>query len=47
MPEMNISSQREIVEFYKEEFLKHKNRLRIQKEFYFDKSFSEIENGFG
>jgi hypothetical protein len=43
MAEMNIFSQREIIEFYKEEFLKHKNRLKVQKEFYSDKSFSEIE----
>ena len=43
MAEMYISSQREIIEFYKEEFLKHQNRLKIQKEFYSDESFREME----
>ncbi len=35
--------RREISAFYKEEFLKHKARLELQKEFYSDKALSDIE----
>ena len=36
-------SHPEISAFYKEEFLKHKARLEMQKEFYSDKALSDIE----
>lgn len=36
-------SHQEISAFYREEFLKHKARLEIQKEFYSDKALSDIE----
>ena len=34
----------EISAFYKEEFLKHKARLEIQKEFYSDQTLRDIES---
>lgn len=34
---------REISAFYKEEFLKHKARLELQREFYSDKALRDIE----
>jgi hypothetical protein len=34
---------REISAFYKEEFLKHKSRLEMQKEFHSDKDLNEIQ----
>jgi hypothetical protein len=37
------ASRQEISTFYKEEFLKHKARLEMQKEFYSDKALSDIE----
>jgi hypothetical protein len=43
MPENTTSPQREIIEFYKEEFLKHKTRIQIQKEFHSDRALSDIE----
>jgi hypothetical protein len=36
-------SHHEISSFYKEEFLKHKARLEMQKEFYSDQALSDIE----
>jgi hypothetical protein len=36
-------SHHEISAFYKEEFLKHKARLEMQKEFYSDNALSDIE----
>ncbi|MEW5977212.1 MAG: hypothetical protein AB1898_15590 [Acidobacteriota bacterium] len=42
--EPNFLSQDHIIEFYKEEFLKHKNRLQVQREFYSDHAFQEIES---
>jgi hypothetical protein len=36
-------SHQEISAFYKEEFLKHKARLEIQKEFHSDKAHKDIE----
>jgi hypothetical protein len=43
MPRKSNESHREISAFYKEEFLKHKVRLEMQKEFYSDKALSDIE----
>lgn len=43
MSQSTNQSQREISAFYKEEFLKHKARLEMQKEFYSDKALSDIE----
>ena len=37
------ASHHEISTFYKEEFLKHKARLEVQKEFYSDQALGDIE----
>lgn len=39
----NIAHNREIANFYREEFLKHKVRLESQKDFYSEKVFQELE----
>jgi hypothetical protein len=39
----NAAPNREIANFYREEFLKHKMRLEHQKDFYSEKMFVELE----
>lgn len=43
MTTSNNSTNPEIIKFYKEEFLKHKTRLEIQREFYSDQLFKDLE----
>jgi hypothetical protein len=43
MSQNTEGAYREISAFYKEEFLKHKARLELQKEFYSAKALGEIE----
>ena len=44
MRDNGVLLRREIIEFYKEEFRKHKTRLKLQKEFYSEEAFSDIES---
>ena len=43
MADERNEAMREISAFYKEEFLKHKSRLEMQKEFHSDKDLNEIQ----
>lgn len=43
MPTNDSAPNREIANFYREEFLKHKVRLECQRDFYSEKMFAELE----
>lgn len=41
--EVQEQKKRHIAEFYKEEFLRHKCRLELQRPFFVEKTYEEIE----
>lgn len=41
--ELERSKRKQIVNFYKEEFLRHKCRLEFQRSFFHEKTYEEIE----
>ena len=42
--EVENQKRKQILEFYREEFLRHKNRLEYQRPFFAEKTYEEIES---
>jgi hypothetical protein len=42
--ETGIPKKKHIADFYKEEFLRHKCRLEVQRPFFVEKTYDEIES---
>ena len=41
--ELHDSKRKQISDFYREEFLRHKNRLEFQRAFFAEKTYEDIE----
>ena len=42
--ELEIQKKKQIADFYKEEFLRHKYRLELQRPFFTEKTYDDIES---